>query len=268
VSRTLFTGERLRDGDALFGVDLQRHRVAYRFASQLAARDPRPSRILELGSGTGYGTAELAGAAPLVVGVDRIAPDPSARSAGPRFLRADLGGIPIASTSFDLIVSFQVIEHLRDPGDYLDAIARILRPGGIVVITTPNRLTSDGENPFHVHEYRCEELREVLGRYFEAIEMLGVGQTAPVARYHDARLRRIRTITRLDPLRLRDRLPRPLVEWLFGRLAILVRKLIASGEGLPDVTLADFPIGAVDEACLDLVAVCRRPRASRRDGDA
>jgi hypothetical protein len=85
-----------------------------------------------------------------------------------------------------------------------------------------------------------------------------------VARYYEARLERIRKIVKLDPLGLRRRLPRPLVEWLFGRLAIVVRSLIRSGEGLPPATWRDFPVGPADETCLDLLAVCRRPRATPR----
>jgi hypothetical protein len=89
--------------------------------------------------------------------------------------------------------------------------------------------------------------------------MRGVGATPPVARYFEAKLKRIRRITRLDPLRLRERLPRGLVEWLFGRFAILVRRGIQRDEGLPEVSWHDFPIGPADDACLDLHAICRDP---------
>jgi SAM-dependent methyltransferase len=253
----LFTGERLHEDDALFGVDLARHQAAYELARTHAAG----VRVLDLGCGTGYGTAGLAGAARLAVGVDRIAPEPSAGRAGACFLRADLSGIPLRPSCFDLVVSFQVIEHLRDPGPYLEAIARCLAPGGTALLTTPNRLTSDGVNPFHVHEYEADELAGVLRRYFEEVELRGVAAGPAVADYFASRLRRIRRIVRLDPLRLRERLPRRLVEGLFAFFARVVRRGIASGEGLPDATWRDFPIGEADAACLDLVAICRAPRA-------
>jgi SAM-dependent methyltransferase len=256
VTRVLFTGERLHEDDALFGVDLARHQAAYELARTLAA----DRRVLDLGCGTGYGTAELAGAARLAVGVDRIAPGPSAGRAGACFVRADLSGIPLRPASFDLVVSFQVIEHLRDPGPYLAAIARCLAPGGTALLSTPNRLTSDGVNPFHVHEYEAEELASVLHRFFAEVELRGVAAGPAVADYFAARLRRIRRIVRLDPLRLRERLPRRLVEGLFAFFARVVRRGIASGEGLPDASWRDFPVGPADGACLDLVAVCRSPR--------
>ena len=109
--RIAFTGERLHEGNRLFGVDLARHRAAYVDACERA----RGLDVVELGCGAGYGAIELAAAARRLVAVDRIAPDPESRSPGLDFLRADLRGIPLSPERFDLVVSFQVIEHLTDP---------------------------------------------------------------------------------------------------------------------------------------------------------
>jgi SAM-dependent methyltransferase len=255
MSDAAFTGERLHAGRELFRVDLARHRAAYRFAMEQAAK----SHVLDLGCGSGYGTAELAEVTSSIVGIDRSAPDASARKGPARYVRADLNAIPLVPACFDLVVSFQVIEHLRDPTNYLDGIARLLRPHGTALITTLNRLKSDGVNPYHVHEYVAAELAECLRRHFQKVEMRGVGATPPVARYLGAKLKRIQRITRLDPLRLRERLPRGLAEWLFGRFAILVRRGIQRDEGLPEVSWHDFPIGPADDACLDLLAICHDP---------
>ncbi len=266
MSRLLFTGERLHADSALFGVDLVRHRAAYAFAIETARREAS-GRVLDLGCGTGYGTAELAealgeGAATTrIYAIDRISPDPEARHPRAHFLRADMNGMPLHDGCFDLVVSFQVIEHLADPSHYLATIARTLRPGGVALITTPNLLESDRENPFHVHEYAPDELARVLAGYFEEVEMLGVTATPAPMAYYKARLDRIRRIVRIDPLGLRRVLPRGLIDWLFGRLAVVVRRGIADTDELADVTLADFPIVPVVDDCLDLMAVCRRPRA-------
>lgn len=256
-----FTGERLHEGDALFGADLVRHRVAYDYAIRVA-RERDAQRILELGSGTGYGTAELAEALPSVVAVDRVAPLAAARASRARFLRADVGAMPLAPACFDLVVSFQVIEHLDDPRPYLEAMARQLRPGGLALITTPNRLESEGENPFHVHEYEAGELAGLLRGFFGEVEMLGVSAIGAAREIHEARLARIRRIVRLDPLRLRRRIPRWLVEALFARLAVVVRRGIARDQGsMPQLGFDQFPIGPADDRCLDLLACCRRPIA-------
>ena len=255
MSERTFTGERLHPDDALFGVDLAQHRAAYRFALERA----RGGRVLELGSGAGYGAAELAREGLAVTALDRVAPLRSSRADGARYVRADVAALPLLARSFDLVVSFQVIEHLDDPTRYLEAISSLLRPDGTAYLTTPNVVVSDRVNPFHVHEYESDELRERLTAHFGEVEMLGVGAGPRVAPYFEERLARIRRIMRLDPLQLRDRLPRSLLEWLFGRFALLVRRDIQQGGMLPDSTIDDFPIGPADPAQLDLLAVCRQP---------
>jgi len=252
-----FTGERLHEGGELFQVDLARHRAAYEFARARAPGGP----VLDAGCGSGYGTASLAESLSPVVGVDRVRPDPSFRHVGAGFVRADVEALPLVPESFDMVLSFQVIEHLRDPGPYLRELARVVRRDGTVLVTTPNRLTSDGMNPFHVHEYVADELAERLREQFAHVEMRGVGASPDAARYLAARLRRLRMMARLDPLALRDRLPRWLVEWLFGRLAVVLRRGLQRRGELPRVTPADFPVGPATVDCVDLLAVCRGPRS-------
>jgi len=264
VSDLTFTGERLHEDDALFGVDLAQHRAAYRFVLERADG----GRVLELGSGTGYGAAELAQGGLGVVAVDRVAPLAAARSAGVRFVRADLNALPLRADSFDRVVSFQVIEHLDDPMVYLASMARLLTPGGEAIVTTPNVLTSLGVNPYHVHEYRADELGRLLGAFFEQVEIRGVGATEPVRRYLEARSVRIRRIMRIDPLGVRNLLPRAWIERLFAWFAVVVRRGVQRDDAMPEVTWRDFPIsraeiegeGASDD-CVDLLAVCRRPRS-------
>jgi SAM-dependent methyltransferase len=250
------TGERLDDASALYSADLARHRAAYLYAEQQA----RAGRAIDLGCGTGYGTAELAAAGFRVVGMDRVAPLARARRTGARFVRGDLERLPFAARSFALVTSFQVIEHLADPSAYLGEIARVLAPGGVLLLSTPNLLQSDRENPFHLHEYAPAELAAVLGRHFAEVEMKGVQAVGVAARYHADRLRRIRLITRLDPLRLRRRLPRGLVDWLFARLSVVVRLAARRSGTTSEVRDEHDPIGAADAACIDLLAVCRGPR--------
>ena len=258
-SAARFTGERLHADGELFRADLARHRAAYRFAIPHCDG----GRVLDLGCGSGYGAAELAEAARLVVGIDRISPDAASRRDTTRYVRADIERPPLTAAAFDLVVSFQVIEHLADPTAYLAGIGRLLHPDGLALLTTPNRLTSDGENPFHVHEYTADELRECLCGHFREVEMRGVGASAAAADYLEERRRRIRRIVRLDPLQLRRRLPQPLVEWLFGRFALWIRRGIRSSDGLPEIAVCDFPIGPADPACVDLLAICRGPLTCR-----
>jgi SAM-dependent methyltransferase len=251
-----FTGERLHEGEALFAVDLARHRAAYEYAGrELAGR-----RVLELGCGSGYGASSLAEAAQLLVAVDRVAPDPVARSGRARFCRADLRRLPLRPARFDAVVSFQVIEHLEDPTPYLRAIAALLGPDGVALLSTPNVLMSDGVNPYHVHEYRGDELASLLGRHFARVELLGVGTSDRVRALLGERSQRTLRILRLDPLGLRERLPRGLVERLFALGARLVRRRAGADGGIPDASWRDFPIGPAADDAIDWLVVCREPR--------
>lgn len=154
-----------------------------------------------------------------------------------------------------------MIEHLDDPAPYLRAIGSLLADRGTALLSTPNRRLSDGVNPYHVREYLAEELRAVLARHFTEVELLGVGMSEPVRAHLTARSRRIQRVMRLDPLRLRDRIPRAWVETLFALGARFVRRATARAEGVPDATWRDFPIGPADDAAsLDWLAVCRSPR--------
>ena len=255
MSDVTFTGERLHAGDQLFAVDLARHQAAYEIARERIGG----GWVLDLGCGSGYGSASLAQSSARVVGLDRVPPDGANRGAA-RFVRARLEGLPFARGAFELVVSFQVIEHLEDPRDYVNALAELLHPEGVALVTTPNRLTSDGVNPYHVHEYVADELGECLHARFEDVVVRGIGASDPVRRYMEARSRRIQRIMKLDPLRLRERLPRRWIEWLFASFALLVRRRTGASEGTPDVGWRDFPVGPADDACVDLLAVCRKPR--------
>jgi len=115
--------------------------------------------VLDAGSGEGYGAALLAEVAARVVGIDRAEAVRVAaarhRAPGLEFRAHDLERLGALGERFDLVVSFQVIEHVRDPVGFLRALARL---GGALVVTTPNRLMSVSENPYHLREWTATEL--------------------------------------------------------------------------------------------------------------
>lgn len=134
------------------------------------------ARVLDAGCGTGYGTAILAGAgARSVVGVDRAEPAlAAARAAHPglRYERGDLAALPVPDDAVDLAVCFEAIEHVDDQPAVLDELVRVLAPGGVLAISSPNRDTYVPGNPFHTHEYLPEELREALAARLAHVRLL------------------------------------------------------------------------------------------------
>jgi SAM-dependent methyltransferase len=172
-----FTGERIIPGQV--DVDLfNEHMARYTFAARLA----RGKRVLDAGCGAGYGSAELAQAADSVVGVDRAAEAVELARASYglpnlRFEQASCEALPHPGGSFDLVVAFEVIEHLDHWREFLLEARRVLAPAGQIVISTPNKLYytesrgPTGANPFHVHEFDFEEFQSELQAVFPYVSM-------------------------------------------------------------------------------------------------
>jgi SAM-dependent methyltransferase len=172
-----FTGERLIPG--LVDVDLlNEHMARYTFAVRLA----RGKRVLDAGCGAGYGSAELAYVAAQVTGVD-VAADAveyaraNYAAENLRFEQASVTGLPFADSSFDLVVAFEVIEHLEDWRGLLNEARRVLAPSGQLIVSTPNKLYytesrgAQGANPFHVHEFDFAEFTAELKTVFPHVSM-------------------------------------------------------------------------------------------------
>ena len=158
-----FTGERIVPGQVDRDL-LNEHLARYAFASRFAGG----RRALDAGCGAGYGSAALARTARFVVGADvAVEAVEFARAQYPlenlAFEQASCEALPHPTGSFELITAFEVIEHLADWRAFVAEARRVLAPGGLFVVSTPNRLAyaesrgPSGDNPYHVHEFTFEE---------------------------------------------------------------------------------------------------------------
>jgi SAM-dependent methyltransferase len=172
-----FTGERVVPGQV--DIDLWNEHVArYAFASRFA----QGRRILDAGCGTGYGSAVLSPAGRSVIGVDvsidavRYAAEHYA-DFGAVFLCAPCEQLPFRTGSFDLVVAFEVIEHLENWSPMLEEARRVLSPGGLFIVSTPNKAfyaefrKDAGPNPFHTHEFEYREFQEALLERFPYVSL-------------------------------------------------------------------------------------------------
>lgn len=234
------TGERTLPGVPSENYWFCRHVAAYRIAAPLVA-----GTVVDAGCGEGYGTAILARGTRPVIGIDLDQPTlnrAAARYPGARFVRGDLSGLPLGAV--DGIVSLQVLEHLPEADGFLAECARALRPGGVLVLSTPNRLTFPaGVNPFHVREFAPDELAELLAHRFPEVRLQGLAH-GPRLRWLDRALG--------EPVQHR------LVRTPYPELPLAVRAALRS------VTAGSFSLTSDVERALDLFAVCRTSPAADR----
>lgn len=135
------------------------------------AKDRVRGRVLDVASGTGYGTAILSSRAQAVgveLEVDAIGFALAHHGVGRPFIACRLPSLAFADESFDCVVSFETIEHIEDDIGFLVEVRRVLGLGGVLLLSTPNKAFSSPNgppaNPFHVREYLLEDLTAMLDK--------------------------------------------------------------------------------------------------------
>jgi SAM-dependent methyltransferase len=243
-----------------------RHLFAYELAKQ---EIPAGSTVLEVGSGEGYGTSLLSQHVMRITGldVDQGVIDHATEKYGSgncSFSVYDGNRIPFEAGTFDAVVSFQVIEHVREDRNYILEIHRVLKKGGILVLTTPNgthRLKPDGKpfNKFHIREYLPGELEALLKPCFGGQKVSGISGSSRVMEIETARIRMSLKLMAADRLNLRKLLPGWIKQPL---LKMLKRPAAGTGEDVApndSFSLEDFMVTRSDvSGSLDLLAICRK----------
>jgi ubiquinone/menaquinone biosynthesis C-methylase UbiE len=166
-------GERMVDG-VDYGWQMRDHLERYRFASPYC----RAKRVLDVATGSGYGAEVLRKhGASVVVAVDRNADalDYAKQrygSDGLRWTQGDAYALPFES-EFDVVVSYETIEHLKEPERFVIECKRVLRPGGLYIVSTPLNVGGPFVSRHHELEFSLREFEELLGRHFSNIAMFG-----------------------------------------------------------------------------------------------
>jgi 2-polyprenyl-3-methyl-5-hydroxy-6-metoxy-1,4-benzoquinol methylase len=199
-------------------------------------------RVVDMACGEGYGSNVLAGTAASVVGVDA---NPEAHEhARLRYVHPNLRFERDLVESFaepcDAVVFLQTIEHVQDAGAILEHFKSMLAPGGVAYVSTPNLLTlappgaEKSDNPWHVHEYRAAEFRQLCEAHFGRVDLLGLFHARKL-RIHELAIK-----AGWDSVHKKLRLTKP----FYDRFT-------------PAISSSDFSLKAENlDTALDFLAVC------------
>ncbi len=236
----------------------QRLLKAYHLAKPFISGD-----VLELGCGEGRGVKEIAPLAKSFTAIDKIQSVIDKLSADhPEhdFQQGHFPPAPYGDDQFDTIVSFQVIEHIKNDHLFLKEIHRMLKPGGTALLTTPNIKMTLSRNPWHIREYTGDELANIAKNYFENVEMKGVAGSDRVMEYHDENRESIKKFTRFDIFDLQHRLPSALLRIPYDILNRMNRNSLQKGNDslVSDIGLDDYSLRDQHEENLDLFLILRK----------
>lgn len=234
------TAERV-SRDASDNFVFQRSLLAYVEAAKRIRGD-----VLEIGTGSGYGIEVIAPHARRYTTLDKQMPRfADELPDNVEFLQSVVPPLPFAAESFDCVITFQVIEHIRRDVELVREIHRVLRPGGRLILTTPNAPASLTRNPWHVREYRADELRNLLASCFGRIEMLGIAGNERVAAYYERNRESVLQLP-YDLLNRRNRR----------------RLLHEAPDATASIRMEDYRLGPVTEGCFDLFFVAEKEAES------
>ena len=248
----LQTAERSTHLDPSENVVFQRHLVAYKEAAKLIK-----GKVLEIGSGEGYGIIELASIADKYIAVDKY---PSYISTEIKeendvtFIQSEVPPLKdIDSESVDFVVTFQVIEHIHNDKFFLREIKRVLKPGGKMIMTTPNRLMSLTRSPWHIREYTPEEMYNIVKLFFSEIDLRGVFGNQKVMDYYKKNKESVSRITKWDIFNMQYWLPRWILQVPYDILNRFNRhNLQDDNEDLvSSIEYTDYLISKSSKTCLD-----------------
>ena len=218
--------------------------------------------VLELGCGEGRGVALLAPLSKQYVALDKITQVVEALKKKFPDLDFHQAVFPpfghVKDHSFDTVVSFQVIEHLKDDNLFLSEIYRVLRPGGRAILTTPNIKKTLSRNPWHIREYTARQLIALAAKYFQKAEIKGITGNKKVMTYYLENKKSVERITRFDIFNLQYLLPASLLKIPYDILNRINRNKLANTGTAAEITHEDYILTDNANEALDLLLILEK----------
>jgi 2-polyprenyl-3-methyl-5-hydroxy-6-metoxy-1,4-benzoquinol methylase len=234
------------------------------FKAYVVAKDYVSGDVLEVGCGEGRGIGEVIGNANSFTAVDKIESVihllQKKYPAG-KFISMNIPPLgELKSNTYDVVLSFQVIEHIQNDKLFLEEIYRVLKPGGIALITTPNRKMSLSRNPWHVREYLPMELKALSEKIFKDVTMKGITGNEKVMSYYQENKKSVRRFTRWDIFNLQYALPASILRIPYEILNRWNRNSLQSSDPafVSDIKHSDYLVVEDATDALDLFMIVRK----------
>ncbi len=251
------TAERVSHQDQSDNYVYQRSVLAYVEAAKIIS-----GKVLEIGTGSGYGVEVISPKAEHFTTLDKFECNVDlSQFKNVTFIQCNVPPFTgLEDNSFDYVITFQVIEHIKKDEDFVREIHRVLKPGGKLIVTTPNSKTSITRNPWHIREYTVEELKNLLGKYFSSVQSLGVFGNDKVLAYYEENKKSVAKITRWDIFKLQYRLPRWMLQIPYDILNRRNRKklLKENNDLTKNIKMEDYSIRQADDSCFDLFYIAEK----------
>jgi len=231
------------------------------FKAYVVAKDYVKGDVLEVGCGEGRGVTLLMKNAGSFTAVDKIKPvidDLQAKHPQAKFISMNIPPLDgLQENAYNCVFSFQVIEHIKDDFLFLKEIHRVMKPGGIALITTPNRTMSLSRNPWHIREYLADELKTLAQRIFSHVEMKGITGNEKVMTYYRENKKSVDRITRWDFLNLQYRLPAAVLKIPYEILNRWNRNKLQAGDNtlVTNIRHEDYIVVEDAATALDLLLI-------------
>lgn len=241
--------------DASDNFVFQRSLLAYHKAAELISGD-----VLEIGTGEGYGIDVLAPKAVRYITMDKSIQQLEFNGENVDFYEADVPPIPADNNTFDFVVAFQVIEHIKKDFEFIREVSRVLKPEGKFIVSTPNARMSLTRNPYHVREYLADQLQNLLESEFSSVETYGVAGNKKVMTYYNKNKKSVKQFARFDIFDLQHRLPRRILQIPYDILNRMNRQLLlVNNRTLTNsIKMDDYSIVPVNDKCFDLFYVATK----------
>ncbi|HEY0654012.1 MAG TPA: class I SAM-dependent methyltransferase [Chryseosolibacter sp.] len=234
------------------------------FKAYVVAQDYVKGNVLEVGCGEGRGVDLLIRKSESFTAVDKIESlikNLSEKFPQGKFMSMNIPPLgSLKDNTYDYVVSFQVIEHIKNDELFLREIHRVLKPGGIALLTTPNRKMSLTRNPWHVREYLPQELKSLAAKIFSDAEMKGITGNDKVMQYYRENKKSVERYTRWDILNVQYWLPAPLLRIPYEIMNRLNRNKLQTSDNELVRTIHHSDYVVVDDAtdALDLLLIVKK----------